>query len=375
MPALEAPVDVVAQPALEPVAAPALAVPDLAPAAPEAAPATVTLQEVAPGPPGEVPVDVAVVTPAVEALPEPETAVPAPPPPPLPEPEAALDAPETAADAPVSAPPAVSTPDAVVMPDDRGTEQPTEPPQPAVPADDPAPGAEEPPGLMSPLVELYQEGPVPALPGSSIAPPPRPARTQPAEQPTTVVTPRVIVEGRSTPPADERPARAGLRRTATSEPSEAPSPEPVVTEDEAPAPSAAATRPLTSADADALAHARVEFNGQALPDEARPEVRDGVLMVSLKHIFEAADGALYWFADGSTARAVTVNADLTVQVGTARATVNGESWELEAPVEARDGRVMVPTDLVARALGVAFNFDAREGLVLIGETERAEGTP
>lgn len=382
LPALEAPEDVVAQPAVEPIAAPALAVPELAAGTPEPAAVPPTIEEVTFEPPGAVPVDVAVVTPAVEALPEPETPAPAPPS----EPEPAPQVPEEPASVEVGPPPGVAapetdvatetvaTPEAAATTDDPGGQAPGEPPQPAIPADEPAPDAGEPAGLMSPPVELYEEGPVPALPGASIATPPRPARTRPAEQPTTVVTPRVIVGGRPAPPTEEPPARAGLRRTSTSESPEGP-PAPSVTAQEGLGPAAAETRPLTAADADALATAPVVFNGRALPDEARPEVRDGVLMVSLKHIFEAAADALYWFADGSTARAVTASADLTVHVGVARATVNGESWELEAPVESLDGRIMVPVDFAARALGLAFGFDARDGRVIVSGTPRAQETP
>lgn len=94
------------------------------------------------------------------------------------------------------------------------------------------------------------------------------------------------------------------------------------------------------------------FGDKILPDDARPEVVDSAVMMSLKHLFEAADGAVYWFPDQRLARAITADADLAVQVGSTRATLNGKQLQLGASPVSLGGRLLVPVTLLEKALGV-----------------------
>jgi hypothetical protein len=101
----------------------------------------------------------------------------------------------------------------------------------------------------------------------------------------------------------------------------------------------------------------VTFEGKDLGDAGRPELIAGVLMVPLKALVEAADGALYWFANDRTARVVTPQVDMTVKVGSDKASINGEPRDLACAPILKDGRLMVPLNLAADVLGVVVDFD------------------
>ncbi|MDI9586402.1 MAG: copper amine oxidase N-terminal domain-containing protein [Acidobacteriota bacterium] len=111
------------------------------------------------------------------------------------------------------------------------------------------------------------------------------------------------------------------------------------------------------ADAALLADSTVVYAGKVLPAEARPEVHDGAVMMSLKHLFEAADGAVYWFPDQKLARGITARADLAVREGSDRAVLNGETVPIKARPVASEGRLLVPLELLEKALGVTIRFD------------------
>lgn len=170
--------------------------------------------------------------------------------------------------------------------------------------------------VVAPPVELYHEGPVAAVPGATLE---GPAGPRPGDN----VAPPPVAEGY-----------------------------PTVT------------------DAPRLRGARIDWDGKPGAGALRPELVDGVLMVSLKHYFDAADGAVYWFPEDKLARAVSADADLTIRIGKDRAMLNGTPHDLGRPPVVRDGRVMVPLDIVAQALGLALRYDADANLLHV--TRRAQ---
>ncbi|MCE5218686.1 hypothetical protein LLH03_16855 [bacterium] len=226
------------------------------------------------------------------------------------------------------------------------------------------------PGLVKPTVDLYKEGPQAAVPdlslgaaGTSEAPasvvvsvenhvenPAKPVEEPAATGSTTAVTPVAAVP--EAPASESSTVEFRRINGGPSTPAASAAPEGA-----APVARSPRTHRLTAADGRALAKATMTYNGRALPVEARPEVRQGVLMISLKHILEAADGALYWFASEKIARAVTEKTDLSVRLGSARGAVNGKSRELAAAPVLKDGRILVPLEFVAEALGMTVEFD------------------
>lgn len=284
-------------------------------------------------------------------------------------------------------------------------------------------------GLIKPSVEPYHEGAVAALPGVSLRPQadkPTPVETGAAVVDAPVVVHGGAgapdnTGGEAKAPTGPKPARAATPgpedapdkpageadsapeepadpesggTTAVATPPPAPTPSEVAPREPAPAtgtakrPRAGLRRitpgtaaPVTSgatasddalyahglsiADADKLANAQVVLEGKVLPDAARPQVHNGVLMVSLKHIFEAADGTVYWFPDQKMARAVTADADLAVKLGTRRALLNGESQEMPAEPVTQNGTLLAPLEVVAHALGVIFEFEPVSRQVII----------
>ncbi len=275
--------------------------------------------------------------------------------------------------APVETPAATSTP-AVAPPVEAVATPPVSPEQLATAPMGTTEAAPEPrvlvPGLVKPTVDLYKEGPQAAVPdlslgaaGSSEAPAyvpvsvgnPVETPTKPVEEPAatgiaTPVTPVAVVPEASASEGNTTEFRRINGGPGAPVASAAP-------EGTAAIARSPRTHRLTAADGRALAKATMTYNGRALPVEARPEVRQGVLMVSLKHIIEAADGALYWFASEKIARAVTEKTDLSVRLGSARGAVNGKSLELAAAPVLKDGRILVPLEFVCAALGMTVEFD------------------
>lgn len=275
--------------------------------------------------------------------------------------------------APVETPAATSTP-AAAPPVEAVATPPASPEQLATAPMGTTEAAPEPrvlvPGLVKPTVDLYKEGPQAAVPdlslgaaGSSEAPAyvsvsvgnPVETPTKPVEEPVatgiaTPVTPVAVVPEASASEGNTTEFRRINGGPGAPVASAAP-------EGTAAIARSPRTHRLTAADGRALAKATMTYNGRALPVEARPEVRQGVLMVSLKHIIEAADGALYWFASEKIARAVTEKTDLSVRLGSARGAVNGKSLELAAAPVLKDGRILVPLEFVCAALGMTVEFD------------------
>jgi len=154
---------------------------------------------------------------------------------------------------------------------------------------------------------------------------------------------------------------AGLRRLGSGAQPTAPG----VSSPPAPTTDAGRRRPLTLADAAVLKDAKVVLGDRTLPDDARPEVISDALMVSLKPIFEAFDGALYWFPGDRVGRGVTANSDLAVQIGSSRATLNGAGIEVQPAPVLKNGRILAPIDLVGKALSVTFMLDAEAKTITI----------
>jgi hypothetical protein len=216
---------------------------------------------------------------------------------------------------------------------------------------------------LRPAVAMYATGPRPALPdihldaaaaGPSPAQPTLPAPAVPPA-PTTPAAPSADAEP-VVEPAATAPQPSLRRLGAASAGTQGAS---------APLPPPTQTHRLTVSDAPQLAGAKVLFEGKDLGDAARPELIAGVMMVPLKIMVEAADGALYWFANERTARAVTPEADMTVKVGSDKASVNGEPRGLASAPVVKDGRLMVPLNLAADVLGVLVEFDPAGHQVII----------
>ena len=239
----------------------------------------------------------------------------------------------------------------------------------AAPAEAPEVRPAMPDGLTPTGVGAYHEGPKAAAPGLALDPSEgrsAPAAARPA---AAVPEPSRAVEA----PDDAEPAggaatppRAGLRRLPsaprTSEPATtAAHPDPGTGRPGTVGPA----RPLTVADAAEIKTARVFAGDRPLPDDARPELVDDTLMISLKPVFEAFDGALYWFPGDRVARGVTADTDLAVQIGSTQATLNGKSLVVDPAPVLRNGRILAPISLVGRALSVGFEFDPAAKAVII----------
>ncbi|MBV8367269.1 MAG: copper amine oxidase N-terminal domain-containing protein [Candidatus Eremiobacteraeota bacterium] len=80
-------------------------------------------------------------------------------------------------------------------------------------------------------------------------------------------------------------------------------------------------------------------------------VKNGVILVPLRSMFEAMGASVSWDAASKTATAQKQGASVQVTLGKAEAVINGESRPLDVPPEMYKGNVVVPVRVMSEALG------------------------
>lgn len=117
--------------------------------------------------------------------------------------------------------------------------------------------------------------------------------------------------------------------------------------------------------ATASAPITITINGQVLPTDLPPIVKDGRTLVPLRVIFEALGAQVSW--DGSSGRIAGTKANLTIvlNVGNKSASINGNAILLDITPQIINGRTMVPTRFVAESLGAKVEWNAASRTVSI----------
>jgi hypothetical protein len=80
-------------------------------------------------------------------------------------------------------------------------------------------------------------------------------------------------------------------------------------------------------------------------------VKNGVILVPLRSMFEAMGATVSWDAASKTATAQKAGASVQVTIGKTEAVINGESRPLDVPPEVYKGAVVVPVRVMSEALG------------------------
>lgn len=107
------------------------------------------------------------------------------------------------------------------------------------------------------------------------------------------------------------------------------------------------------------------IDGSPATLDVPPLVEGGHVLVPMLAVFEQL-GARAWFDPASQTAVAQAGATVVrVQVGARTASVNGRSVTMDATPRLVAGRIMVPLQLVARALGVAVDYDAQSNQVFI----------
>lgn len=123
---------------------------------------------------------------------------------------------------------------------------------------------------------------------------------------------------------------------------------------------------VTAKSGGSMQAANVYFNGQKLPAQA-PNI-NGSVMVPLREIFEAMGARVQYNAQTRVIRATSGNDVLTMQVGVARASINGRPIAMNAAPTVYAGKVLVPLRFVAEASGADVRWDgARRAVIITGK--------
>jgi hypothetical protein len=128
-------------------------------------------------------------------------------------------------------------------------------------------------------------------------------------------------------------------------------------------------RPLTSARA---LPASVQVAGKAANSDVAPFVQDGVLMLPLRAVVEAAGGTVTWDAETMTVGVELSdrNANITIGKGEAEMNKRGVFYirqnllKMEKAAVLKDGRTFISADAVSNILGLAEKVEAGNGLSL-----------
>ena len=110
----------------------------------------------------------------------------------------------------------------------------------------------------------------------------------------------------------------------------------------------------------------VTLNGTPIDFQgAAPVQAGGRVLVPLRGVFEALGAAVDYDAETRTIDAVRGATRLQLQLGSAIATINGQTQALDVPAQSRLGRTLVPLRFVAEALGANVSWDDASNSVAI----------
>ncbi|WP_158453636.1 stalk domain-containing protein [Paenibacillus beijingensis] len=109
----------------------------------------------------------------------------------------------------------------------------------------------------------------------------------------------------------------------------------------------------------------VAVDGMNVTLRRAPVIRKGSILVPMKDIFAALNAELIYAAKTKTITATDGYSTVTLQIGSSKAVVDGESVKLDVPAEAPSGVTMVPVRFVAEALEASVKWDAAARVVRI----------
>jgi len=112
---------------------------------------------------------------------------------------------------------------------------------------------------------------------------------------------------------------------------------------------------------------KVLVNGAALAFDQPPIIENGRTLVPLRAIFEALGATVEWEQSTQTVTAVKDDITITLKIGDAFLTKNGERIALDVPAKIVGGRTLVPARAVAESFGADVQWDQATRTVTITE--------
>jgi len=112
---------------------------------------------------------------------------------------------------------------------------------------------------------------------------------------------------------------------------------------------------------------KVLVNGSTVTFDQPPIIENGRTLVPLRAIFEALGATVEWEQSTQTVTAVKDDITITLKIGDAFLTKNGERIALDVPAKIVGGRTLVPARAVAESFGADVQWDQATRTVTITE--------
>lgn len=110
----------------------------------------------------------------------------------------------------------------------------------------------------------------------------------------------------------------------------------------------------------------VTVNGEVVPFAGQqPVEEEGSVLVPLRGVFEKLGATVAYDNNTRTVLAVKESTSVSLKLGSATATVNGQSENLARPAQAINGTTLVPLRFVSEALGAQVRWDDPSQTVII----------
>jgi hypothetical protein len=106
-------------------------------------------------------------------------------------------------------------------------------------------------------------------------------------------------------------------------------------------------------------------NGRPVQRDMQPRTIGGAVMVPVRFVAEYLGGSVHWEPRERRVRIENGKDEMTLNVGTTRATVNGFGRALRQSVVIRGGRTLLPLGEVARFFNAGVNYNAQTRTVFI----------
>ena len=118
----------------------------------------------------------------------------------------------------------------------------------------------------------------------------------------------------------------------------------------------------------------IYVNGKMIETDTAPYVKNDRTMVPMRFIFEALGAEVTWDNENKTATGKKDETIITMTIGEAEISINGEKKKLDVAPEISNGRTMVPLRAVSEALGADVEWDNETTSVHINITNNHDFT-
>lgn len=106
-------------------------------------------------------------------------------------------------------------------------------------------------------------------------------------------------------------------------------------------------------------------NGSPIVSDVAPMITDGRTLVPVRALFESLGATVEWDATTKTVTATKGQTNISIQLDSKTAYVNGYEKTLDVPAQNIENRVMIPARFVAESLGAQVSWDQANDVVKI----------